>query len=235
MRIKERIKKIIYKCGWDLRRADPAELNKWKWLQEMNINTILDIGANVGNLAILYREIFPTAEIYSFEPVKKSFDILNNRKKNDSLFHSYNVALGSKNGKTILHHNEYDQSSSLKEMLQTHKEIYKFTEKEWDEEIEERTLNSYKDEIKIKENLLVSMEVQGLEKEVIENGMFYIEKAKILVITLSFVQLYKNQPLFDEMYRYLYNIGFSYEGSYFQSRDPRNGKYLQSYCFFLKR
>lgn len=235
MRFKEKIKKIIYSTGWDLRRVDPAEPNKWVWLKNLEINTILDIGANVGNLAVLYREIFSTAEIYSFEPVEKTFKILCARKKGDQHFHAYNVALGNKNGSTLLHHNAYDQSSSLLEMQQLHKEIYPFTKKEWEEEIQVRTLDSYEKEIKIKKALLISIEVQGLEKEVIENGRAFFNKAKVLVITLSFEQLYKEQPLFDEMYRFLYNLNFEYKGSYFQSRDPRDGHYLQSYCFFVKK
>lgn len=235
MRFKEKIKNFFYSMGWDLKRVDPAEPNKWIWLQNSNINTVFDIGANIGNLAILFREIFPTAEIHSFEPVGKTFKILCERKKRDQHFHAYNIALGANNGNTILHHNEYDQSSSLLEMRKLHKEIYPFTKKEWDEEIQVRTLNSYEKEIEIKKDLLISIEVCGLEKKVIENGMFFFNQAKILLVTMSFVELWKEQPLFDEMYRFLYNLNFEYKGSYFQSRDARDGHYLQSYCFFVKK
>lgn len=37
---------------------------------------ILDIGANIGVAAILMATIYPTATIYSFEPVKTNYDIL---------------------------------------------------------------------------------------------------------------------------------------------------------------
>jgi len=44
-----------------------------KYLPEQRIETIFDVGANVGQSALTYIKKFPTARILSFEPVPESF------------------------------------------------------------------------------------------------------------------------------------------------------------------
>ena len=41
-----------------------------------DVRTIFDVGANVGQTARRFREVFPDATVYCFEPVQKTFDIL---------------------------------------------------------------------------------------------------------------------------------------------------------------
>ena len=41
-----------------------------------DINTIFDIGANIGALTVRFAELFPTAKIYAFEPTPFLYDIL---------------------------------------------------------------------------------------------------------------------------------------------------------------
>ena len=50
-------------------------LNK-PWIFKSNINTVLDIGANVCDFAYLIHELFPKAVIYSFEPLDDCYEKL---------------------------------------------------------------------------------------------------------------------------------------------------------------
>lgn len=47
--------------------------NKHLWLTNLNINTVVDIGAHEGEFAAKIRGILPTASILSFEPLPGPF------------------------------------------------------------------------------------------------------------------------------------------------------------------
>lgn len=70
---------------------------------EMNI---CDIGANIGNHTLYFLKHINASHVYSFEPVRKTYDIL---KKNIELNHYeskttlYNCALGNRCGKGVSH------------------------------------------------------------------------------------------------------------------------------------
>lgn len=44
-----------------------------KWILDLDIKTVFDIGANKVQFAKLAREVFPQAKIYSFEPLPHCF------------------------------------------------------------------------------------------------------------------------------------------------------------------
>ena len=58
------------------------------WLLQANINTVFDIGANVGQFAILIHEVLPTARLYSFEPLENCYEELKKRMKEVNNFNS---------------------------------------------------------------------------------------------------------------------------------------------------
>jgi hypothetical protein len=47
-------------------------------LGDVPVNTIFDVGANIGQTALYFNKHFPGADIYSFEPVKATFNTLKN-------------------------------------------------------------------------------------------------------------------------------------------------------------
>ena len=59
---------------------------KLPWIQEINPQIIIDIGANTGQTATEMRKIFPKASIYSFEPIPACFEKLNQSMKGDKRF-----------------------------------------------------------------------------------------------------------------------------------------------------
>src|SRR6516164_5671930 len=66
--IKIAVKKIVAAMGYEIRQAVkidyrfvPRQEDKFKWLQALNIRTILDIGANTGQFASEFRSILPEA------------------------------------------------------------------------------------------------------------------------------------------------------------------------------
>ena len=66
---------------------------------EINPRVIFDIGGNIGITSIFYSSFFPNANIYTFEPVKSNFKILDLNSKNSDKIEIFNFGLGSKNEK----------------------------------------------------------------------------------------------------------------------------------------
>jgi len=74
---------------------------------------IFDVGANIGQTALVYRKEFPQAEIHSFEPVKSTFQELSVNTASKNIF-CHNLALGGISEYKKIHiYNSSDYNSFL--------------------------------------------------------------------------------------------------------------------------
>src|SRR5258706_11860496 len=102
--IKNAVKSVVEKSGYEIHKLSVPEENKFKWLQDFQLSTILDIGANTGQFGLMCREFFPQANVYSFEPLSDVYVELKknlaraNREGNSSSWKAFNIALGDFNG-----------------------------------------------------------------------------------------------------------------------------------------
>lgn len=65
---------------------------------DKHINTILDIGANIGAAMIFFKSVYPNAKIVCFEPIPSNMSILQKNITNYSNIEAHEVALSSSNG-----------------------------------------------------------------------------------------------------------------------------------------
>lgn len=77
-----------------------------------NPGTIIDIGANVGFFSKLCRDLFPKSKVFSFEPVPKIFQCLENNFKDDINTKVFNLAISDFNGEAKMSFNEQDSAIS---------------------------------------------------------------------------------------------------------------------------
>ena len=68
-----------------------------KWLHDSEINTIIDIGANVGEFTLIFSELFPNAYIFAFEPLPDCYTQLEKNTSNREKIKIFKYALGSEN------------------------------------------------------------------------------------------------------------------------------------------
>lgn len=72
-------------------------------LPDYRIDTIFDVGANIGQSANRYVALFPSTPVYCFEPVAETFRQLLSNTKHSAQIRCYKLALSSSNGRgTIL-------------------------------------------------------------------------------------------------------------------------------------
>ena len=207
---------------------------KWKWLGQLGINTILNIGSNEGQFASELRRHIPNAKIYCFEPLPEPFKKLETYFSNDFNYQGFPYALGKKDEVVTMYHNEYSPSSSMLKMNEVHKKHFDFAKQEVEITVVIKKLDDLQSQLDIISPLLVTLDVQGFEADVIEGGMETIKRADIIITEVSFTKLYEHQPLFNEIYSVLKRLGFVYAGNFDQLISPVSFEILQADAIFVK-
>jgi len=210
-------------------------LNKYNWLKKYDINDIVDIGANDGHFAHESSVAFNEARYFCFEPIPSVFQTLQKRFSDRKNFLFYNSALGQDNTTGTINLNEYSPSSSILDMEELHKKAFDFTKNTAKQEIVIRRLDDFIDEIKPGRQTLVKIDVQGYEMNVIEGGIKFLKESKVVIIEASFEKLYKDQPLFHDVYEALRQLGFTYHGNMDQLYNPINSEILQADSIFINQ
>jgi FkbM family methyltransferase len=199
----------------------------YRWIQSFNFKTILDIGANTGQFARQFRYFFPEARICSFEPLPECFAELQQNFKGDINFQAFNFALGHQNSFAEIIPNTYSPTSSLLPMLETCKRNFPVVGELPKIRIELKRLDDLEAELNLELPLLVKIDVQGYEDRVIAGGAPVIQKADMLILEMSFLPLYENSILFDEMNERLRNLGFHFRGTFETIHSQTTGEVLQ--------
>lgn len=237
IKIKRSVKNYLKKnFNLEVKRVPDYERNKFIWIREMDIKTIFDIGANVGQFSLEICEVFPGMYVYAFEPVRTCYKELQKKMKKYVNHRSFPFALGESNGELSIYVSEFSPSSSLLKMSDAHKKAFPFTEKIKEEKVVIKTLDGIIEEMNltIEDNMLIKIDVQGYEDKVITGGKNTISRAKVVITEVSFIELYDNQPLFDSLYIQLKNLGFKYAGNLQILFSPLNGMPLQADTLFIK-
>lgn len=204
----------------------------YKWLEDLNINTIIDIGANEGQFALKFSKILPKAKIHSFEPISKCFASLKeNTKKINIEYH--NMGVGDEYSEKKINVYKHSPSSSLMEMAELHEDLFPHSVGHQEETIIVDRLDTIFKDKTLQPNILVKIDVQGYEPNVILGGKETIKKTKVVIIEMGYSKLYVGQKLFDDLYLMLYEIGFRFKGNIAQTLNGKDGSVLYSDSVFI--
>lgn len=218
------------------RKTVLSEENRFKWVQNINIRTVIDVGANTGQSALKFNKLFPGAKIYCFEPLRDCFLQMNANLKSLTNFESFNLGLSEKKGEIIMHRSEYSPSSSPRKMSQLHKRAFPHSSGEALETIDVDTLDNVAQGLKLEDNILLKIDVQGFEDKVIMGALNTLRRVKVIIIETSFHELYEGQPLFSDIYELLQRQGFVYSGSWSEDlKSPIDGAHLQQDSIFIAK
>jgi FkbM family methyltransferase len=118
--IKNAIKAVINKCGYEIRRLQPLPsgqdwvIDMQRLLSNIKAPVIFDVGANVGEVSTRLAAAFPPpARIYAFEPAESTFAQLTATCAAFTHVKSMQFALGAHVGKSSLYHGINSQLNRL--------------------------------------------------------------------------------------------------------------------------
>ncbi len=206
-----------------------------EYLATLKINTLIDVGASHGNFIELVRSIHPSCDVIAFEPLLNAFKVLVNKFQNNQSIKLYNFAIGNKIGEIQFFENDYSFSSSVLKLGNRHVEEFPYAKSISNILVQIDYLDNVIELGQIKRPILLKIDVQGLEKEVIEGAINILSLVDYLLIEVSFEELYEGQSLFEELNQKLNKIGLVYNGSFGQLYSSANGKILQADAFYARR
>ena len=190
-------------------------LREWRLLKKYQISTVIDIGANEGQFAAIARKFYPDALIYCFEPLPDVFSQLCENTESDPKITAINLGLSNQKGHASMFQSAFSPSSSLLSMANLHREEFPESDKTCTVPVNITSLDDWVLErnIKLSNDILIKIDVQGHEKSVIQGAIQTVKNSRIVILEVSFQELYEGQPLFDIIYTTLSELGFTYSGS----------------------
>ena len=115
-------------------------------------------------------------------------------------------------------------------MSETHKNLFPHTREHSEEEVLIKRLDDL--DLNLEKEILIKVDVQGFEDKVIAGGENTFKKARVVLMETSFVELYKGQPTFDQIYEKLKSLGFAYKGS-LQQKISKTGEIISEDSIFI--
>jgi len=149
---------------------------------------IFDVGANYGQTALHYHTLFKNAKIFSFEPVKSSFEKLVSCTSGISNVSCFHLALGEENTKTEI--TLFDESNS---QLNSLKAVNSPGQGHSKEIIEVIKLDTFADQKKISEIDLLKIDTEGFEIEVLKGAGGFLKNNNIKAILCEVALSGKNK------------------------------------------
>ncbi len=188
-------------------------------LRSLRCKTVVDIGANRGQFALVAHHCFPEAAIFSFEPLPGPAQIFRRVLGNESLVILQQRAIGPQSLNCEMHVSNRDDSSSLLPIGLLHAQIFPGTAECRQQLVRVEPLDSILSATDIRPCALLKIDVEGYEIEVLKGCGELLDLFAHVYLEASFVELNQGQPLADEVIEYLKCRGFQLRGVFNMSYD----------------
>lgn len=232
MNIKHQLRKRLWQLGLDIVPFAPAHspiARRRQMFRAYGIDTVVDIGANVGQFAKELRaDVGFSGRILSFEPLSSAFKLLEANSKNDPDWDVFNVALGEVDEKREINIAGNSQSSSLLEMLPLHLNVAPDSRGVGRETIQVRTLDSLLDGLcNAAEHIYLKIDTQGFESKVLGGAEKSLTRVDTLQMEMSLVPLYEGELPFDQLCALMRKKGYTLVGLENGFSSATSGQQLQ--------
>jgi FkbM family methyltransferase len=232
MSLKHELRRLLWKLGYDLSRFDPQDsalARRRQLLRSYGIDTVLDVGANLGQFAMQLRHDLGFAgKIVSFEPLSSAFRFLEATARVDPRWRVINCALGDTEATLEINVAENSYSSSFLDILPMHLDAApesKYTQRE---STTVKTLDSMIDDVcSTSDNVYLKIDTQGFESNVIRGAEKSLPRIGTIQLEMSLVPLYRGGVLFADMHRVLNDKHYDLVSIEPGFADRKSGRMLQ--------
>jgi FkbM family methyltransferase len=177
MGINRLLKKIVERLpGIILISSLPRGVNIFndikKALPNYSLDTIFDVGANVGQSAKTYISYFPSSQIYCFEPIRKTFLSLQDNIMPNKNVNCFQIAFGSYKGKAMM---LSEGTSTMNHLLNQQDNTFKINNME-SEVVDILTLDAFCDDNNIEKISYLKIDTEGNDLEVLKGAESMLKK-----------------------------------------------------------
>lgn len=214
--------------SWRLTSFDHARHLR-RLLEQLEIDTVLDVGANDGGYRELLRSFVGfTGDIVSFEPVPAVFASLQAGAQGDARWKGYQMALGDTDGELAINITQRSTMSSfltrdeprLRDLGYDH--LLRVTDVVGTETVPVRRLDTVLEEVMDGRNdarVYLKCDTQGFDLKVIAGAARRLSSIMALQIELSFKPIYASAPTYHDVLQRMAIEGFDVTGIYPVRRD----------------
>ena len=183
-----------------------------------DIRTVIDVGSQRGQFAILALSRFPGARVLCFEPLEGPRRSLREVVEGDlDRVEVFPYAAAAREGSPTMQVSRADDSSSLLPIGPRYVTAFPRTEVQATTPVRAVRIDEVVDSVDAP--CLMKIDVQGYELEVLQGAEKLLPSVEYLLVECSFTELYLGQALADEVIAYLHERGCRLTGIYDLKRD----------------
>jgi len=207
-RAKLLVRGVLHRVDLEVSR-DPYTHRLARTLETRDIDTILDIGANVGQFASMVRRAGFGGRIISCEPLAGAYRELSGRARRDDRWTPLQTAVGREPGTTTINVSANSFSSSVRTMTDAHLTNAPGSGYISTERADVTTVRDLmKEHSVVPGRTLLKIDTQGFEDEVLAGAGEHLDEFAAIQLELSMVELYEGQSLFDDHYELMREHGY---------------------------
>lgn len=170
--------------------------------------TVIDVGANRGQFALLAARRFPDAQLVCFEPLEGPRRTLERVLCGRPGVRIAPVALAASAQTSTMFVTRADDSSSLRPPTRLQLATFPGTDVVEKVAVTTERLDAVLDGGTLSRPALLKIDVQGGELDVLTGATGILDEIDTILVECSFVELYRDQPLAGEIVRFLEDRAF---------------------------
>lgn len=217
-----------------LRHGVAASTENGDAIRNLNVRTVIDIGANRGQFSLLVRGMLPTVQIEAFEPLPGPAKTFRKIFAADSATRLHECAIGERAEQREMHVSAADDSSSLLPITAEQTNTFPGTGEVGTIKVSVARLSDILDASSIQIPALLKLDVQGYELSTLKGCEDLLSRFDCIYCECSFMEMYEEQALADEVIFWLHERGFVTRGVYNVTYN-REGKAVQADFMFERR
>jgi FkbM family methyltransferase len=214
--IKKYIKLFFNLLGYEILKYNHSlalDLHLKYLINKLEIDLIIDVGANVGQFALMCRKLGYRGKIISFEPVESTFNILKIVSDTDSNWQCYNFALGNESKTSVIKKYNSTLFSSFYDVTDYAKTRFSDEISTFDEQcVEIRPLDDFLLDFESSKSIFLKMDTQGFDLNVFKGSLKNIDRIRLLLSELSFIPIYESMPSYIQSMEFFNNHGYNVSG-----------------------
>jgi len=174
--------------------------------------SILDVGANRGQFALVARHRFPSAALLCFEPLPEPRGRLERIMRGTSDVQIFPYALGQASATVTFRVTTDDDSSSILPATSIQRSLSPGSALNYETQVEVRRLDEVLDIQRLPRPIFLKIDVQGTELDVLRGAGALAELVDDILVECSFLELYEGQALAADVVDFLNGWGLRMSG-----------------------
>lgn len=175
-------------------------------LKHHNVQTIIDAGANIGFITFLFRKLFPSATVYSFEPNPRVHERLCSSYAHDSKVIPFQMGIAEAKGTLSFNVNVNSGVSSFLRPTAYHRLHHARNQSLAPITVETVSIDDFAIEKGLESIDILKLDIEGYELNALRGASRMLDDQRIMLIysEVHVVPSYHKQPLLHDLISFLH-------------------------------